>query len=103
MRAWLGTWGASAEGDADGMDHGGAGSGSGMTSEEDMVSLASMQGAEFDRMYVEMMIAHHQGAVTMADQEIADGESLRARSLAKAIKAAQEAEIAEMRSLLEEL
>lgn len=52
---------------------------------------------------VEMMIAHHKAAVEMADQEIADGESPEALALAEEIKSAQEGEIAEMESLLEEL
>lgn len=103
MRDWLAGWGASTEGDVDGMDHGGAGSGSGMMPEEDMRALAASSGADFDRMFLEMMIGHHEGAVSMADQEIADGESPDAISLARVIKSTQEREIAEMEQLLEAL
>lgn len=103
MQDWLRVWGATAEGSTDGIDHGEAGSGSRMMSEEDMSSLRAMSGVEFDRMFVEMMIAHHQGAVAMALQEIAEGESPDARAFARATKSAREGEIAEMRSLLEEL
>jgi uncharacterized protein (DUF305 family) len=39
----------------------------------------------------------------MAETEIADGQFPEAIALAEAIKSAQEAEIAEMESLLEEL
>ena len=50
--------------------------------------------------FLAMMIAHHQGAVDMAETELADGENPEARELAQAIIDAQEAEIAEMQELL---
>ena len=46
------------------------------------------------------MIAHHEGAVQMADTEITDGKDPDAIALAKSIKAAQTAEIATMKKLL---
>lgn len=103
MRTWLAEWGASTESDMDGMDHGGAGSGSGMMPEEDMGALAALSGADFDRTFLEMMIGHHEGALSMADEEIAKGESPDALSLAAAIKSTQEREIMEMDQLLEAL
>lgn len=103
MQTWLADWGASTKGDMEGMDHGGAGSGSGMMSEEDMGALAALSGAEFDRMFLEMMIGHHEGAVSMADEEIAVGESPDALSVATAVKSTQKREIAEMEQLLEAL
>ncbi len=99
MQAWLGAWGATEDG-AEGMDHGGAGAGARMMPDEDLGSLAGVAGAEFDRRFVEMMITHHQGAVDLADDEIAAGDSPDALSLAKAIKAARELEIAQMEQLL---
>jgi len=33
-------------------------------------------GAEFDRLFLEQMIAHHEGAVEMAETEIAEMEQL---------------------------
>lgn len=103
MQTWLADWGASTNGDMEGMDHGGAGSGSGMLSEEDMEALAALSGPDFDRMFLEMMIGHHEGVVSTAVQENADGESPDALSLATAIKSTQEREIAEMKQLLESL
>lgn len=50
-----------------------------------------------------MMVAHHTGAVEMAETEIDDGEFPDAIALAEMIKSAQEAEIAEMEALLEQL
>ena len=53
-------------------------------------------------MFLEMMIAHHTAAIDMAETEIADGEHSDAIELAKEIKSAQQAEISEMETLLEQ-
>ncbi len=39
----------------------------GMASPEQMAALAAAEGAEFDRLFLELMIAHHEGAVTMVE------------------------------------
>jgi uncharacterized protein (DUF305 family) len=46
------------------------------------------------------MIDHHQGAVTMAHTEIADGQSPDAKKLAEMIISAQQREIAQMNNLV---
>ena len=99
MQAWLSSWGEEVAADG---EHHEEGSG-GMMTEEDMAALESATGAEFDRMFLEMMIEHHRGAIEMAETEIADGEFPDAIDLARTIKSAQEAEITEMEALLEEL
>ena len=95
MRAWLDAWGAPQE------PSGGMGHDSGMMSQGDMGALASAEGAEFDQMWLTMMIEHHEGAITMARdvQSITEDEEVKA--LAEEIIAAQEAEIATMQALLE--
>ena len=50
-----------------------------------------------------MMIIHHQGAVAMADTELADGANPDAKALAESIKTSQTAEIAIMQRLLQTL
>ena len=65
-----------------------------------MAALAAAEGAEFDRMWVTMMIAHHEGAIEMADQVLQATKLPDVQSLAAQIKAAQEGEIATMRALL---
>ncbi|MEO9671425.1 MAG: DUF305 domain-containing protein, partial [Marinomonas sp.] len=40
---------------------------SGMASAEDMAKLATLKGAEFDRLFLNLMIAHHEGAIDMVD------------------------------------
>ncbi|MDP6993456.1 MAG: DUF305 domain-containing protein [Woeseiaceae bacterium] len=39
----------------------------GMASPEDMARLAELEGTEFDRLFLTLMIAHHEGAVTMVE------------------------------------
>ncbi len=102
MQGWLEAWGESVEGGGMGHDEHG-GSGGGMMSEEDMAALESATGAEFDRMFLEMMIEHHEGAIDMAETEVADGEYAEAVELAEAIVSTQQAEIDEMQALLDEL
>ena len=40
----------------------------GMASPEEMQRLASLKGPEFDRLFLELMIKHHQGALTMVEE-----------------------------------
>jgi uncharacterized protein (DUF305 family) len=77
--------------------------GSGMMTEQEMADLGKASGAAIDRMWVQMMIKHHQGAVAMAKTEQASGQSSQAIALAKKIETAQNAEIATMHKLLSQL
>ncbi|CAL9333703.1 hypothetical protein SUDANB121_00136 [Nocardiopsis dassonvillei] len=95
MNAMLESWGAETGPEA---EHG-DGMMEGMLSEEQMAELEAAGGEEFDRLFLEYMIAHHEGAVAMAEAELADGVNDDARALAQEIVDAQEAEIAEMRGL----
>ncbi|NKX88604.1 DUF305 domain-containing protein [Nocardia coubleae] len=79
--------------------HGGHGM-PGMMTEEQMSALAAANGAEFDRQWLQMMIEHHQGAVAMAQTELAEGTNPEAKQLATKIVADQEGEIATMRGML---
>ena len=54
-------------------------------------------------MFATMMIPHHQGAIDMAEVEIARGRGPQTLALAEAIKAGQSAEIAQMQQLLSTL
>lgn len=95
MQGWLKDWGKSSTGSMD--DMGGM---SGMMSDEDMDALDSARGAEFDKMFLTMMIAHHTGAIEMAKAEQKDGENPDATALAKDIERAQTDEIAVMKKIL---
>jgi len=100
MTSWLETWGEespSAEDDMDGMDH--SGGHTGMADDDQMQQLEDA-GSEFDRMFLEMMIEHHQGAITMSEEEQANGLNDDALELAGKIVADQTAEIDTMEQLL---
>ncbi|MEE4022176.1 DUF305 domain-containing protein [Gordonia sp. PKS22-38] len=75
---------------------------SGMMTPAEMAALSAASGAEFDRLWLEGMIAHHEGAVEMADAELADGTHEPSRELATRIKATQQDEIEEMNAILAE-
>jgi len=65
-----------------------------MMSDVDSLSTAK----EFDKEFIDAMIPHHQSAVMMANQVIADGKNPEVMKLAKAMIAAQSKEIAEMQT-----
>jgi uncharacterized protein (DUF305 family) len=81
--------------------HGGHGSTmAGMVDAATMTKLQSLNGAEFDKLWLESMISHHQGAIEMAKAEIANGDNVDAKALANKIVATQEAEIGQMKQML---
>ena len=99
MNAWLVEWGADpSEGQMDhgNMDH----DAMGMMSSNDMTALANAKGAAFDRLWLEGMIMHHEGALTMASHIATRGDDARVQQLSDAIEQSQTAEITEMRALL---
>jgi uncharacterized protein (DUF305 family) len=80
--------------------HGGDANKMGMLTDDQLQDLASLSGEAFDRRFAESMMMHHEGAVAMAETVLANGADDEVRVLAKAIIAAQQAEIAEMKALL---
>ncbi|WP_433476297.1 DUF305 domain-containing protein [Spirillospora sp. CA-142024] len=106
LTGWLTSWGASVPSPGMGsMNHGGMEHGGmdGMMSEKDMKELESAKGQAFDKSFLEMMIKHHQGAVTMAKTEQASGQFPAAKAMADGIVSSQSAEIAKMRALLQKM
>jgi uncharacterized protein (DUF305 family) len=84
-----------------GSAHGGhGGTMAGMVDEATMTRLESLNGAEFDTLWLESMISHHQGAIEMAKAEIANGENVDAKGLAQTIIDTQQAEIGQMKQML---
>jgi uncharacterized protein (DUF305 family) len=75
----------------------------GMMSQADMDRLETSNGTEFDRLWLELMIQHHEGAVKMSRSEVAGGKNPDAIALAEAIVSGQQAEITAMESLLTKL
>lgn len=107
LSGFLRAWNASvpstnnpADGMGHGMDLGASGAMPGMMSADQMQQLGQASGDAFDRMFLQMMVVHHQGAVTMAKAELSDGQNPDARQLAQRIIDAQQREITEMQALL---
>ena len=100
MNAMLEAWDQQPVTDSGGMDHGKMSGMSGMMSQEDMTALEEAQGTEAARLYLEQMTTHHEGAVDMARDEVADGQNPHAITLAEQVISDQEAEIAQMKQML---
>ncbi|MCW2815057.1 MAG: hypothetical protein JWN84_2512 [Nocardioides sp.] len=83
------------------LDHANAGHGEGGGHGGDTDALATASDAEFQDLWLEMMIEHHTGAIEMAEAEKSDGEHAGAIDLAGSIIEAQQAEIDRMTDLLE--
>ncbi|MER6511591.1 DUF305 domain-containing protein [Nonomuraea sp. NPDC001636] len=97
MKGWLTEWGKPVPSGGMGHDM------PGIMSAEDMKKLDGAKGGAFDRLFAEKMIAHHEGAIEMARTEQASGVNPQAKELAKAIESTQQAEVAQLRKLLERL
>ncbi len=78
----------------------------GMLTPEEMAALAAAKGAAFDRLFLEGMIKHHAGAITMVQELFATGgagQTPEIYSYASDVDADQRMEIDRMGSLLKEL
>jgi uncharacterized protein (DUF305 family) len=99
--------GAPVPGTDDGSDMSGmAGMGDptgGMMSAQEISNLGNATGSAFDRMWLRMMVRHHQGAIAMAKTALAQGVDPDAKKLAKSVIDGQSFEIADMNSILTEI
>jgi uncharacterized protein (DUF305 family) len=71
----------------------------GMLSEDELDALRGATGAEFDRLFLQGMIKHHQGAIEMA-MDVKNSNSMVVAELSAAIITQQEIEITRMEELL---
>jgi uncharacterized protein (DUF305 family) len=94
MTGWLMAWGQPSPAPMDGMDM------TGMMPQADMDALANASGPDSSKLFLQQMIQHHQGAIDMANTEIASGKNSDAIALAKKIVASQSAEIAKINDIL---
>ncbi|GGC97703.1 hypothetical protein GCM10011512_25830 [Tersicoccus solisilvae] len=98
MRGWLSSWGqpsAMASNSGHSMD--------GMMSGDDMAKLKAADGAAASKLFLTQMIAHHEGAVSMAKTEVADGKNADAVAMAKSVVTSQTKEIDEMKAILAQM
>ncbi|WP_203979415.1 DUF305 domain-containing protein [Planotetraspora silvatica] len=75
----------------------------GLVPQTEMDELAAAEGPQFDRLFLQHMIAHHKGAIEMARTELAQGADEQAKKLADAIVANQRPQINQMQSILKRL
>jgi uncharacterized protein (DUF305 family) len=99
MSAWLEEHGVSTE-PSDGHGDHGVTPMAGMLTPKQMDDLAAARGRAFDRLFLRGMIAHHRGALEMADTVAVEGIDVRVSELAADIDLTQSTEIALMRDLL---
>lgn len=92
MTAWIESSGSS-------MDMGHDMGMGGMLTDEQMTALENAQGAAFDKLYLEGMIGHHQGALQMAKM-IENSDNAEAKELAANIITSQSTEIEKMKQML---
>ena len=67
--------------------------------DDDIAALASLDGAEHDIWWLDLMLRHHRGAVQMADAELASGQIDEVRDLADTVRRVQSDEIEQMDGL----
>jgi uncharacterized protein (DUF305 family) len=73
----------------------------GMATEEQLDTLAASSGQAADELFVELMIAHHEGGAHMAEEAVADASLPKVRSFAQSMVDGQRGEIVELQRLLD--
>jgi uncharacterized protein (DUF305 family) len=71
----------------------------GLASKADLDLLADSSGAEADELFARLMIAHHEGGVSMAEYAARHGSNPEVTAMASAMARAQLGEIAELRRI----
>jgi uncharacterized protein (DUF305 family) len=102
LSAWLRSIGRPPEtgGHEDHHDTRTGGAAYGMATLDQLNALRAARGTTFDRTFLRLMIAHHEGAVRMAAEELRTGTDRTMRRMAQDISSGQRTEIARMRALL---
>lgn len=95
MERWAARYPAPAAG-AGGHDHAAM---PGMATEAQLKELAGAAGPAFDRLFLTLMTAHHEGALKMAGEALASGNNAAVEEMATEVVATQTAEIHRMRSM----
>jgi uncharacterized protein (DUF305 family) len=99
MRVFLVQWNENPQDNT----HGGGGGHAamqGMVDDATMARLQTLNGEEFDTLWLESMISHHQGAIEMAKAEVANGQNVDVKSMAQTMVDTQQSEIGQMKQIL---
>ncbi|QIK68203.1 DUF305 domain-containing protein [Nocardioides sp. HDW12B] len=117
MYSWLEQWGLPQSSSADrmawmghssDMDMGGGemsampGGMPGMASNADLQALEGARGERASRIFLQLMIPHHEAGVEMADYAVEHAETEQVRQLAESISVAQQSELTVLNDLLDE-
>ncbi len=62
--------------------------------------LGSLTGPEFDTLWLQAMLNHHQAVMIMASSEIKDGADVNAKALAQGVLETRQAEVEQLQQLL---
>ena len=73
----------------------------GMATPEQLKQLRDARGDAFDKLYLTLMITHHQGALTMVKDVLGKGADVTVQEMARDVESTQMAEIGRMRALLQ--
>lgn len=73
----------------------------GMATDDQLQELAASSGTAADELFVELMVAHHEGGVHMAERAAEEASLDKVRSMARSMVVGQRGEIAELRGELE--
>ena len=73
----------------------------GMMSADELRTLAEAPADEFDALWIQMMVAHHEGAIQMAQEVQDEGRSEDVADLAGEIESAQRAEVKDLKGWLD--
>lgn len=97
MKQWLSDAGAGLD-----MGHSMHDAMGGMLADSDLAALEKATGADFDRLWLEGMIGHHDGALQMINM-IKNTSNLEVKTFGEKIFSAQSTEIAQMQKMLERI
>jgi uncharacterized protein (DUF305 family) len=96
LTTWLRRHGQQPGGTHHGVDPAGM---PGMATPDQLATLRAAGGTDFDRLFLRLMTAHHEGAVTMATQVLSTGTDVYVEEMARDVIATQTDEIARMRAI----
>lgn len=97
MRGWLKNNGEKEDAAGGAHDHAAM---PGMATEAQLKKLRAARGDAFDRLFLTLMITHHEGAITMATDVKSEGNNVQVEEMADDVAAQQTSEISRMREML---
>jgi uncharacterized protein (DUF305 family) len=68
-----------------------------------LTTLRKSRGKAFDELFLNLVIKHHEGAMTMSGEQLENGSEIRIGELAQEVTVTQTKEIATMKQLLKEI